>query len=81
MPPTKTTAKRTVAKNQTLRKQPAKKQTAGLAAFTQRQAPADPAREALTRTKARGATVAMTFRLSHDEWDRVHQLVLQRRFR
>ena len=37
-------------------------------------APATPQQTALTRKKAKGATVALTIRLSKEQWHRVHEL-------
>ena len=53
---------------------PPKKKTAGLAAFTEQQTPLEQPSEAAVRTKAKGEVVAVTVRLSRDQWDRVHQL-------
>ena len=55
---------------------PPKKPT-GLAAFTGRQGSHTPAQDAHPesyRTKAKHDMVALTLRLTRDQWDRVHQL-------
>jgi hypothetical protein len=50
----------------------------GLAAFTQRNAPAPKKDEqkpsARGRQRGRGASVALTVRLSRQDWERLHQL-------
>jgi len=52
----------------------------GLAAFTQRNAPALSGDEqkpsARTRRRGRGTTVALTVRLSRQDWERLHQLAV-----
>lgn len=54
---------------------PAKrKTTTGLAAFTEQQSSPEPTRETDIRTKAKKEMVAVTLRLSRDQWERVHQL-------
>lgn len=54
---------------------PAKRKKAtGLAAFTKHQTAPESAHEADIRTKAKKETVAVTLRLTRDQWERVHQL-------
>jgi transposase InsO family protein len=56
---------------------PPKKKTAGLAAFADQQssrAAEQAADRSDRRTKAKKETVAVTLRLSRDQWERVHQL-------
>jgi hypothetical protein len=53
---------------------PPKRKATGLAAFTQQQAPVEQPHETTIRTKAKGDTIAITVRLSHDQWHRLHEL-------
>jgi hypothetical protein len=55
---------------------PPKKKTAGLTAFAKQQAQAKQPREAPARTRAKGEMVALTYRLSRDKWERLHQLAM-----